>query len=438
MTGLPLKSSEDVCRSERWGRVVYLAAHLSLPLPFISPFPSGEAEGNKATDWIAVIELNTLAPGHRDESSCGMRASAEMMVSRSSALWRSRTLASSYRFCKRSIKQSFWGNEDALEDVSQTRWLRVGQSGRLSDICEVITAQITDMRPGKVKPVPKSLLQKERKKASRIFLAAKMSVSQVSVRLGMTAQGLVKSCAFPTVQRSPATPLALSDDGETEPPAHAGRTYAGGADKRCQRPAVSLVSIVAMDGQQTVEKFVLMAWKENIYRWLQKTCGLCRWNSWTVGVSSRERSCDHRLQVSEKPNMSASARGVATSVHLGKVKETVSGGGMRGQLLAPAHSLSMGGMSSETLNISLPAGSTQACFQNTVTERRGFLMLISSFLIKRRTASFNAWFAQKLLRKRPQTDTAVNLTTANLLESWSPHSHQHLLLMFVLEQLQAC
>lgn len=76
-TGLPLKISVVCVCVCRRGQVVYLPVHLSLPLfPFLPSSlssPSREAERNKALVWIAVIELNTLAPGQRDESSCGIQ-----------------------------------------------------------------------------------------------------------------------------------------------------------------------------------------------------------------------------------------------------------------------------------------------------------------------------------------------------------------------------
>lgn len=55
-----------------------------------------------------------------------------------------------------------------------------------------------------------------------------------------------------------AMPLALSDEGEREMSlipyyAQMSVTYAGKTDKTCQRPDVSLVSIVAMDDKQTME-----------------------------------------------------------------------------------------------------------------------------------------------------------------------------------------
>jgi len=53
-------------------------------------------------------------------------------------------------------------------------------------------------------------------------------------------------------------PLALSDEGEREISlilyyTQRSVTYAGKTDKACQRPGVSLVSIVATDDKQTVE-----------------------------------------------------------------------------------------------------------------------------------------------------------------------------------------
>lgn len=77
-TGLPLKiSGECVCVGGGDGSGCLFARSpisLSLPsLPSSLSSPSREAERNKALVWIAVIELNTLAPGQRDESSCGIQ-----------------------------------------------------------------------------------------------------------------------------------------------------------------------------------------------------------------------------------------------------------------------------------------------------------------------------------------------------------------------------
>jgi len=62
-----------VCRGVRLFICPFTSLSLSIFFPSSLSSPSREAERNKVLVWIAVIELNTLAPGQKDESSCGIQ-----------------------------------------------------------------------------------------------------------------------------------------------------------------------------------------------------------------------------------------------------------------------------------------------------------------------------------------------------------------------------